>query len=102
MGEDILTPTKIPSPLTTNLKNIEIEVVRADLEREYIDKLWCINYFLGEYKMEILLWKNSRNHFTFNIFVRLSKRFIIPKNIINIRNLPPCVTCLYWKSHQIP
>ena len=66
-------------------------MIGAELMREEMAKLWSTKELMGQDKREILVWHYRLNHCYFKSLIRISKRGLIPKNIINIRKLPPCV-----------
>ena len=47
-GEDILTPTNIPSQLPKNLEVLDKYVLVANIMRDYMAKLWFTNDILGQ------------------------------------------------------
>ena len=47
-GEDLLTPTKIPSPIPTNLEEVEKYVVGFELTGKYIARLWSNENLWGQ------------------------------------------------------
>ena len=57
---------------------------------------------LGQDYREILVWHHRMNHCSLKFLLIISKRGLIPRKIINIRKLPPCVTFLFVKSHKRP
>ena len=63
-------------------------MIVVDLTREEMAKLWWTEELMGWYDRELLVWCHRLNHFSFKCIIRLSKRGVIPRNIINIRKLP--------------
>ena len=84
------------------MDEVDKDTVVYYLTREDISKPWSIDYLLGWYGRDILVWHHRLNHFSLRSLLRLSKRVIIPSNISSIRKLPPCVACLFVKSHKRP
>ena len=73
-GEDLLTPNKSPSKISTNLNEVGKDAVGADITREEMAKLWSTEELLGQNKGELLVWHNRLNHCSFKLILRLSKR----------------------------
>ena len=88
-GEDLLNNTKITPQISTNLGDVDREVVGDKLTKEYMSNLWYIKNILRPYENEILLWHHRMNHCNFNTLIRLAKRVIIPKKTSKARNIPP-------------
>ena len=84
------------------MEDTEKYEVGAELTREDMAKLWSTENILGRDEREILVFHHRLNHCYLKSLLRLSKRGIIPRNISNIRKFPPCVTCLFGKSHKRP
>ena len=55
---------------------------------------------MGQDDREIVVWHHRLNHYSFKYLLRISKRGIIPRKLINIRKIPPRVACLFVKSHK--
>ena len=55
---------------------------------------------MGRDERELLVSHHRMNHCSFKYLIRLSKRGIIPRKLINIRKLPPCVACIFGKYHK--
>ena len=89
-GGDLLTTTKIPSKISTNLEEVEKYGVGSELTREDMDKLWLTQNLLGWYEKDILVWHHRLNYFSFKSLLRLSKRGMIPRNPSKVIN-PPLV-----------
>ena len=83
--EDLLTPTKSPSQIPTNLEEVGKYAVGADLTRDDMAKLCSTEYLLVQDEREILVWHHRLNHCYFKYPLRLSKKRIIPRNLSNIR-----------------
>ena len=54
-------------------------MIRANLKREYMAKLWSTEDLLGQDEREI------------QYLLRLYRRGIITKNLSKVKKLPPCV-----------
>ena len=52
--------------------------------------------------MELPVWHHRLNHCSLKYLLRLSKRGIIIKNLSKVKKLPPCVACMFGKSHKRP
>ena len=94
--------TKRPSQIPANLEEVYRYAIGDNLTREDISKLWSTKDLLGQYKREILVWNHRLNHLSFKYLIRISKRGIIISNISRIIKLPPCVACIFGKSHKRP
>ena len=64
-GEDLLTPTGIPSQITTNSEEVDKESVGYELTREDMAKLWPTEDLLVWYEKELLVWHHRLNNFSF-------------------------------------
>ena len=64
-------------------------------------KMWSTKKLLGKDKREVLVWNHMLSHCYFK-YLGLSKGGIIPRKLIKIRKIPPCVVCIFVKSHNIP
>ena len=65
-------------------------------------KLWSTEDLLGWDERDLLVWYSRMNHCTLNLLIRLLKRGIIPRKLINIRKLTPCVAFLFGKLRKKP
>ena len=65
-------------------------------------KLWSTKELLIWDEREILIWNHRLNHCYFKSLLILSNMGITPRNISKIRKLPPCVACIFGKSHKRP
>ena len=77
-------------------------LIGSELTREDISKLWSTEDLLVRDERGLLVWHHRMNHFSFKSLIRLSKRRIIKRKLIKIRKLPPCVACIFRKSHKRP
>ena len=64
--EDLLNPTKSPSPIPTNLEDVDKDVLGDDLTKEDMEELWSTKDLLGRDEREILFWHHRLNHCSFN------------------------------------
>ena len=67
-----------------------------------MDKLWSTKDLLGQYYRDLLVCRYRLNHCSLKFFLRISKRWIIPRKLSNIIKFPPCDTCIFLKSHKRP
>ena len=65
-------------------------------------KLWSTKDLLGQDGREILVWHPRLNHCSFKSLTRIYNIGILPSNLRRVRKLPPCVTCMFGKSHKRP
>ena len=77
-------------------------MIGANITREYMAKLWSTEDLIGWDERELQFWHHRTNHCSFKYIIRISKRGVIPRNFNKIRNLPPCVACIFGKSHKSP
>ena len=99
VGEDLLTPTESPSQIPTNLKEVYKYAIGSDLTRGYMDKLWSTEDLLVQDKRELLVWHHRLNHCSFKSLLRISKMWIITKELRNIITSPLC-RLIIWKVPQ--
>ena len=88
--EDLLTLTKSPSQIPTNLEEVEKDFSEANLMREYMVNLWSTAYLLGQGDREIQVLCHRLNHCSLKFLLVLFKRINIPSNLRNVRKIPPC------------
>ena len=77
-------------------------VIGSKIRREDMSNLWSTEDLLARDERKLLVWHHILNHCSLKSLVRLSKRGVITRNIIRIRKIPPCVTCLFGNSHKRP
>ena len=89
-GEDLLTPTRRPSKIPTNLEYADTYAVGNDITIKDMDKLWSTKELLGRDKRELLVWYYRLNHCYLKSLLRLSKRGIISRKLSEISPPPLC------------
>ena len=87
-GEDLLTLTKIPSQIPTNLEEVDKDAVGANLATENMANLWSTDELLGQDDREILVWNHSLKHCYLKSLLILSKRKMILRNLSKVIELP--------------
>ena len=96
---NLLTPTKSPPQIPTNLGEVRKYAAGSDIMRKKMAKIWSSEYLLVWYKRELLVWHHRMNHCSLKHLLRLPKKGIIPRNIRKVRH--PHLCCLYvWKLPQ--
>ena len=88
-GEDLLTPTEIPSKIPINLEEVEKDMIISNLTREDMAKLCSTGYLLVQYEREILVWHHRLNQCSLKSLLRLYSRVIITNNLSKVKKLPP-------------
>ena len=99
-GQDLITPTKIPSKIPINFEEVDQDAIGGEFTREHMVNICSTKDPLVREKRELLIWHHRLNHFSLKYLIRLSKKGMITRNLRNIRTSPPCVACMFGNSHN--
>ena len=81
---------------------LDKDTIGAELTREDMANMWSTKDLLRQNERDLLVWHYRLNHCSLKFLFRLSKRGLIPRKLGKIRKIPPCVACLFVKSHKMP